>query len=448
MKTQRRMAPGFLASAARGAACGAFVLLLLSGTLVSADEAVTFREGLHMAVLRSRPVKAAGYDEAVARDEAVMARAKMLPDVRASISSTHLANQPAAVFGPLTAPLSNKDFLSWSVVVQQTLYDFRENASRYEASLKEVETRALDTRRIRNLAAVEFALTYLDLLEADEAIRVADKEVLRLESHLRDAQGLYGEGVITRNEVLQAEVRLSDARQRRLAAMNARLVGQAKINSLLQRPLDSEMKVTDEGVGSRELPAMSSHEAWGAALRERPEMQIMDLMWQGLQLRRTAARAAYYPRFFVRGAYDYEENRYQLHENNWSLVLGAGISLYSGGSTGAEVSKIDHQLLKLAEQKDKLADDIMLEVEKYVLNAQDAKGRTSVTKDAAAQAEENLRINRARYEEGVGTATDVLDAISLLTMAETNHNRAVYDSRKAEVAVLYSIGKDLLEVYR
>ncbi|HXX54075.1 MAG TPA: TolC family protein, partial [Thermodesulfovibrionales bacterium] len=69
-------------------------------------------------------------------------------------------------------------------------------------------------------------------------------------------------------------------------------------------------------------------------------------------------------------------------------------------------------------------------------------------KDAVGQAEENLRINKVRYEEGVGTATEVLDAVTLLTTAETNQYRALYDFRRAEASIYYSMGKDLLEVYQ
>lgn len=56
--------------------------------------------------------------------------------------------------------------------------------------------------------------------------------------------------------------------------------------------------------------------------------------------------------------------------------------------------------------------------------------------------------NRVRYEEGVGTATEVLDAVTLLTVAETNYYRSLYDLRRAESATLYSMGKDLPEVYK
>jgi outer membrane protein len=59
-----------------------------------------------------------------------------------------------------------------------------------------------------------------------------------------------------------------------------------------------------------------------------------------------------------------------------------------------------------------------------------------------------LRINTVRYEEGVGTATDVLDAISLLTLAEKNHCKALYDLKRAHAGLLYATGVDLTLSYK
>jgi outer membrane protein TolC len=125
-----------------------------------------------------------------------------------------------------------------------------------------------------------------------------------------------------------------------------------------------------------------------------------------------------------------------------------GINLFQGGITRAELKKNESQRLRLVEEKNKLIDDIKLEVEKYLLNVGTAKERVEVTKDSVQQAEENLRINRVKYEEGAGTATDVLDAVTLLIVAETNNYKSVYDLRRAEAAVLYAIGTDLSEVYK
>jgi outer membrane protein TolC len=71
-----------------------------------------------------------------------------------------------------------------------------------------------------------------------------------------------------------------------------------------------------------------------------------------------------------------------------------------------------------------------------------------VTRDAVGQAEESLRINKVRYEEGIGTATDVLDAITLLTTSETNYYRAVYELKRAEAGFMYAVGRDLASAYK
>ena len=42
----------------------------------------------------------------------------------------------------------------------------------------------------------------------------------------------------------------------------------------------------------------------------------------------------------------------------------------------------------------------------------------------------------------------MLDAVTLLTTAENNYIRAIYDFRRAEAGMYYAVGKDLREVYR
>ncbi len=423
------------------------ILVVMSISTVSAD-VLALSDGLRLSIENSRVLKMAGYEEAVSEAETLVSRSKMLPVINASLGQTSLAHQPSAIFGQQTVPVSEKNFLSYSLSIQQTLYDFRGNASKYEASKMVLNTKKLDTIRIRNLVAIDFVLIYLELLESEKMLSVAGKEVERLESHLRNARNMYEEGVITKNDLLQAEVRISDARQKLLTAKNLRTITAARLNNAIQRPLNTEIQVMEIQSASTDLSDMEIEKAWETAVSQRAEIKIVDETLKSLGLEEKSRRSEYFPRLFVKGGYDYTENRYQLHQGNWSLTLGMSINLFSGGSTGAEVAKIENQKLKLLEQRNKLVDEIKVEVEKYILDAKTAKERVYMATGVVQQAEENLRINRLKYEEGVGTATDVLDAVSLLTIAETNFYRSLYDLRKAEAAVLYSIGKEISEVYK
>jgi outer membrane protein len=311
-----------------------------------------------------------------------------------------------------------------------------------------VDTQKLDTQKIRNLAAIDFVLAYFDLLEAEQLAAIATMEVERLQSHLKDAQNLYAEGVITKNDLLQAEVRLSDAGQRLIGAKNLKAINTSRINNALMRPLTAEVVSADVERLDLAYPEIDLEKAWEISLRERPEIRIVEETLKVLNLEEQAKKAEFYPELFVRGSYDYTENRYQVYEGNWTMMLGIGVNLFSGGSTKAEVARFEHQRLKLREEKEKLVDDIKLEVQRNLLDMATARQKITVLKDALQQAEENLRINRTRYQEGVGTATEVLDAVTLLTVAETNYYRALYDLGRAESAAMYSQGRDLMEVYR
>ena len=414
---------------------------------ISAD-VLTLSEGLRIVTDNNRLVRITQREEAVSKADTLIAQSRLLPTINASLTQTLLAHRPEAIFGPQTVPISEKDFLSYNLNIQQTLYDFKGNASRYETSKLILETKKFDTKRVRNLVSLDFALIYFDLLESEKMTLVAEKEVERLESHLRDAQNLYDEGVITKNDLYQAEVRLSDAKQRLVAVRNLRAINASRLNNAMARPLKTDVQVMDV----KETPSngldVDLEKAWERAGNQRPEIQIVDTILKALNMEEITKKSEYYPKFFLQGGYDFTENRYQVHEGNWSLTAGMSLNLFSGGSTKAGVLKIKHQRLKLLEQRNRIIDEIKLEVEKYVLDLETAKEKTTVTKDAVNQAEENLRINRVRYSEGVGTATEVLDAVTLLTIAETNFYKSLYDFKKAEAGIIYSLGDDLSEAYR
>jgi outer membrane protein len=432
-----------------------FLALLLTSVLLAAlstvarAEVLTLVQGLKLATKNSRLIRIAGREEDMAREDSLISRARLLPEVNASASLTSFAHQPTAVFGSFSVPTSEISYPAYSLSVEQTLYDFQKSASRYKASLLGVDIKKIDTRRIKNIVGLSFAVSYFDLLESDRMVDVAEREVERVQSHLKDTQNLYGQGVVTKNDVLQAEVRLADSRQRLIAAKNLSAVNASQINNFLLRPLNSPVQPEDVAPSLLESRVVFDLEkAWDAAMQARPELQIVDATLKAQDLEEKARKADYLPKFFVKGEYDYIDNRYVLHEANASVLFGMSINLYKGGSTKAELAKIEYGKERLGEQRKQLMDDIKLEVKRYILDSETAKERVAATKDSVKQAEENLRINRVKYTEGVGTATDVLDAVTLLTVAETNYYRSLYDLMRAEAGVLYATGRDIAEVYQ
>jgi outer membrane protein len=136
-----------------------------------------------------------------------------------------------------------------------------------------------------------------------------------------------------------------------------------------------------------------------------------------------------------------------VHQDNWSAIIGVNINLFSGGSSDSRIGMARAELRSLKLSRDKLLDNIRLEVKSAYLDLESSAKKMDVTKAAVEQAEENLRLQNLRYKEGVGTATEVLDAVTLLTTAESNSWKSLYGFKRAEARLLNAAGKDLVDVY-
>jgi outer membrane protein len=423
-------------------------LVLALGSLlfsVAQSETLTLREGLAMATRDNRLVEIRRREERMSRSDTAVARSKMLPTVDIAYGQTILEHQPGVVFGDQSAPTAEKSFNSYQVIIRQLIYDFGATDAFYNAAKLTEETRKLETRRTKNGVALDFTVLYLDALLADKLVAVAKKEAATLEAHLRVATALLNEGVITKNDALQAGVRLADSRQRLLAAENARKISEAALNNLLTRPLGGAIDVV-------EPPRPSSAVLWGeeaeaAAENERPELQELDVALRIVVHEETARRSEYFPKVYGQASYDYTRNKYVTHDSNAGISVSAKMNLFNGGSTRAEMQKLEVVRSRLRIERQRLFDDIKLELRRHFLDMTNARQRVTVAQSAISQAEENLRITRVKYAEGLGIATDVTDAITLRALSETNHYRALYDGYRSEAQYLHAMGRNLEEMY-
>jgi outer membrane protein len=422
------------------------LIIVVSCTDAARAENLTLTEGIKIVTEENRLIKIKQQEESISKADTLIARSGLLPHADAIYGQVYNEMQPGVIIGSQSASTAERTFYTYSLVIQQLLYDFGGVSSYYEASKRILETKQLDTKRIKNSVALQFALTYYDLLEADKMVTVAAGEKGRLDVHLANAKTLFEEGVITKNDLLQAEIRLSDAHQKLLTAQSLKNIRHSQLNNLLARPLGANIETEETNiVFAKDINLDNAQES---AEKDRYEMKIIDTTLQAIKSEEFAKKSEYLPRFFLEGRYDYTRNKYQVHEGLFGIMVGMNINFLNGGSTKAGLSKIASQKQRLLTERKKLIDDIKLDVERYYLEMTSAREKVKVTKGAITQAEENLRINRVKYGDGAGTATDVIDAITLFTVAETNYYRSLYEYNRAYAGLMHATGKDLLEVYK
>jgi len=426
-----------------------FLSLILSPFM---SHALSLQEGLKIVTETGRDVQIARSDEDVARASISLARSPWLPSVDLYGRETWLRYQPASILpfsipGASTnsIPVSQDQFLTYGVRATQLLYDFGKTSSSIDAAKYGLKARETGTDRLKNQAALDFITMYLDLLESEKLLQVAKEEVQQYEAHKKDTGTRYDAGVTTKNEVLQADVTLADSRQRLLTAENLRSLRESKLNSLLLKPLNDA--VQPDEIKASTAAGLTLEEAWSSAEASRAQLTEIDAAIAAKEQVVQSTQAEYLPTFYVSGGYEYSENKYQVHQDNWSAIVGVNINLLSGGASNSKIGMAKAELRSLKLSREKLLDTIRLEVKSAYLDLQSSAQKIEVTKTAVAQAEENLRLQRLRYKEGVGTATEVLDAVTLLTTAESNSWKSLYGIKRAEAILLNAAGRDLVSAY-
>ncbi|MFA5072506.1 MAG: TolC family protein [Nitrospirota bacterium] len=406
---------------------------------------MTLEEGITRILTNGRDIKISRSDENVARAAVSVPRSALFPHIDLYANQTWLQYQPQAKFGSQIVPTSDDNFITYGVRATQLLFDFGKTLSSVEAAKYSLQAREISTRRTQNRTILEFIISYCNLLEAEKQLQVATEDTRRYEGHKKDAEARFKSGVATRNEVLQADVRLADSRQRQLTADNQRSLRISRINSLLARSLNEPLYPVE--IEKNLFPSLTLDEAWKTALAASPEIKILDAEISGKEEAIKTVRAEYWPNFFLQGGYQYQENPYMVHQHNWSVIAGVNLNLWSGGATSARISMNRGQLQSLKFTREKIMDAVQLDVKNAHLDLESSIQKIDVMKTSVAQAEENLRLQQLRYREGVGTALEVLDAVTLVSTAQTNWWKARYDAVRAEASLWYAMGKELVTLY-
>ncbi|MCX5711128.1 MAG: TolC family protein [Candidatus Omnitrophica bacterium] len=349
------------------------------------------------------------------------------------------------LFGSTAIETGNKDPATFGFDVYQTIFDFGKNLHNFKASREIYKATQAHTESVKRIATLEFIAAYFNVLEAEKMILVFEKETESLEAYLNDISQLYEHGLAVENDLLPAKVRLADAKQRLIAARNAKQIAIARLNNILALPLREKIRVRDIAMENPGFPDMDN--AWSAAVTLRPEIAFYADQIKASVLTEKARAVANLPEVYADAGYSYQQNKYATNDKNTSLELGAKVDLYDGGAAQSQLFKERTRQRQLKEQKDKITEDIKFEVEDSYCGLKNAFEKVQVAKGALEQADENVRFYRIKYNAGAATNTDVLEAINLQTRAQVNYCADDYEMKRGYAKLMYAMGLDLPLIY-
>ncbi len=416
----------------------------------SEESFFTLERSIQEALDRNWNVKAK--EERINQAEAVkkQAKADFFPKFSTSYSYTRLdegKRTDPVNLGPINIPgrrVSVEDNYQWKATITQPIFRGFALISNYELGKLGIDQAELELEQEKLDLALDVKQAYFGVLEADRAVEVAEKAVKSLESHVKVARSFYRVGMIPVNDLLKAEVELSNAEHDLVKARNAARIARASFNTALARPLDAPMELEDVYAY---IPAVLGLDDYvDQAMHTRPELEALAVRLDEVRQRERLARSEYYPEVSMQ--YDYIKEGDEpyvegsaVHEGNrWQVMAVLSWTFFEWGKTSSAVEEVKSLQRELLQVRSALQDRIRLEIKQAYLDLSEAEKNIPTTRKAVEQAEENLRVSRERYQAQVATSTEVLDAQTLLTRARTNYYRALYSHHLAKARLLRAAG--------
>jgi outer membrane protein len=429
-------------------------LFFLSAPL-AAQEALTLREAVDLA-LRSNPLVAAadaGEKEAEARIH--QARSGYLPRLEFS-ESLQRGNNPVFVFSSLLTqhqfsqgnfalgPLNRPDALSnyqSRLTVEQVLFDSRQTSRGVEAARFTRQIADEDSRRSHSDVILSVLRTYFSVQLAEKNLEVARQSLESVQADLELAEFIYRSGRSTQADVLAVRVHFAAMREQEIRASNDLAVSRAALNNALGVSLFRAFELTTPLESNAAAPEAALEDYCRLAAEHRPEMKQAELARSLARTRQQIAGSAYWPQVAFQGVIEADRQNFRSNGGaNWFTAVTLRWNLWTGGETKARVQEARFAESQ-AEALRKSADSsIQLEVRKAYLDVRAAAQRVEVASAAATEAQEAHRIIQNRHQAGLTTVTELLRSETALAAARTRRLSAIYDHRVASAALEHAAG--------
>ncbi len=315
------------------------------------------------------------------------------------------------------------------------------------ADLRATQADAASTEEDVRLETIQ---AYWALVTARERGNVLEAEVARMDAWVGDVQARVNAGLLPPNDLLSAQAQRARENVELIQARNGAALAQVELARLigadLDQPIDAVTPVDRPIPGAAEAASLSAGTLVARARANRAERTGLEERQRGLQSTAEAALAASRPQ--VAGVAAVEPSRpnqrFVPRTDEWKTSWDLGVNLtwpvWDGGRARAERAASLAQAEAVGHRIEDFDAQIGVEIRQRLLDLESGRTALQAAGDAVAAATEARRVVGERFNAGVATPTDVLDAQNALLEAELERTQIAASLRIGEARLLRAVG--------
>jgi outer membrane protein len=419
---------------------------------------LTLEETLRYALENNVEAKNAQLETLIARATVIERRSQGLPQISANLDFTHNAAIPIQFVpneGAFFQPDVDSDVLplrfgvNYSSIlaarINQMIFD-----GSYFVGLKAARTFKMLTEfdRIKTEIDVKESVkkAYFTVLVNEQRQALVQANLSRLDTLLKETEALFEAGFAEKIDVSRIKVQRNNTKSELDRINTAYQVSAQLLKLQMGMPMEVELRLK-ESLSELSLSADVA-ELMNADGQRRVEIDQVQTNFELVELDLKNNQVQYIPRLNAFATYQRNaaaQNAVNIWESErWFTGAFVGLSLsipvFDGLAKSARIQQNRVQLRQLENQNFFLEQNIEVEKFQAKINLRNSLNSLKVQEENKDLALEVFRMAKIKFEEGVGSNLEVVEADSTLKEAESNYFSALYDALVAKVDLEKALG--------
>lgn len=392
------------------------------------------KEAIELALKNNHDVLAKEEEIKEASARLAQARSGIFPSISVSAYYARYEDHPFIPF---------EDNRGYSFSVDQLLFAGGRVAHTIDSARKDLKATRESQKELRNKIIYWTKQAFYGILLAEEFVRIR-KETLELaEENLSVTKERYQKGEASHYDLLRSEVEVANIKPQLIKAENHLEVSYNFLKLLLG--VDPAQQIKIEGEFNWTPEDFDLNKEIALALKTRPALKEIALQKEAAGAQVRAAFSGHLPQArlnFTNFANQKEASPVgrEEYDDYWVATISVSMPIFDGFLTRSKVKEAKAREERARLLKNKLTDNIKMEVENTVLDLEAARRIVEAQKENIARAKEAYGIIRQRHLLGEAMQLDLLDARVALSTARLNYAQSLYDFIVAGAKLDYVVG--------
>lgn len=337
--------------------------------------------------------------------------------------------------------LGLRNVYSVGVMLEQPVYMGGKVRTAFKMASIGKEMAELNVHSSRAQVLTESDEAYWQYVRVKEQLKSAEKYLEVVSELVKNVTDAIETGMASQNDLLKAQVKQNEAELLVSKANNGVALSRMNLCRVIGVDLYSQVDVNDSLCAESTLNLLDM----GNDITARPEYNLLEKQVELKSKEVALTRADFLPQLGVSASYAYGDGISLNGESDgvasFAAVASLKIPIYHWGEGRNKVKavKAEQEMARL--QQEELSQMMQLEVAKTRFNVEDAAARVKMTEKSLSQAEENLQVSRNRYEVGMETITNYMEAQAQWQKAWSDAIDARAELRLSETYYLKATGK-------